>query len=246
MLFDFKATYASYTDEQLVQIAGNESGYQPAAVAAAKALLEERGITEENLQDMLFPRQPETEAAHTGMPQYEDGNTTIFEDVQRRPVSEQTKRRIKQICITWGILSAVNLISQVCNLYETVHLWGFHLTGFLSYLFAILAGVGLPFLSMLLLYRHKKWGWYLSVTHMVYYTLQLFFPFLKIFSSIPTDRAMSTMLFAALFPTALAFLVYMLMRQFRTDFSIPAKNMWWPLGIGLAISILPFVYAYIS
>lgn len=168
-MFDFKKTYINRTNDELVQIVANPSGYQPEAVAAARRLLEDRNITEEELQGMISPPETATDTG-AGMVRYEAGETDIFNEILRRTLPEtvQLKRRI--ISIWLGVNAAYVITVRLCFKIKYYYP-GARIVYSMEFL--TLLTMAFPFTIIYLLYRQDKRGRLLGIANSFYCLLHL-------------------------------------------------------------------------
>jgi hypothetical protein len=233
MLFDFRATYKTYSNEALAQIVANPSGYQPDAVTAARELLAARGITEEALHDMLYP--PKVTATFA-MPnvEYKDGQTNIFEEELTRPMSDQTRKRRVFIGIAWGGLQAIDLL-QKCYSYYIRYRYSGSFSFPMTFLFLDLLLTALPALSLYLLFKRQKWGWKLATGLMCYriaFLLQAVYHMFSVGAFYLFSIKWNTIIFWAVAAIYVVGLIFLINREFRNDFRISRKVMWQSMAGG--------------
>lgn len=175
MLFNFKETYASRSNEELAQIVAHPDQYQPEAITAAKELLSERDVTEEALQDMIYPPQPEELPAGNAV-QYEDGKTNIFEELQPRKRLLTIQPQLKLVYVLMGIYSFYRFILFIGELRLPLHLYSIPFV----FLFFVSLDFIIPACCIILLCRYKKSGWVMATA---YFSLSLLNMVIRLFSS---------------------------------------------------------------
>jgi len=242
MLFDFKEAYASKSNEELVQIIARPSGYQPEAVAAANTLLTERGLTAEDIGQILYP--PVTEAT-VGLAPFGDGQTDIFGEIGMKPLSPETRKKILFVGISWGALYLFNILTIGVSYAGAAE--------YLDLVSIIAAVIGMfisltPLMFVYRLYKRKMWGWLMSVFFLCLFCLAQVRAILQLFEFSAPPAGFLIALFRYYPVAALAVyatsLVLLYGRQLREELHISNEIAWRPAAIAGAVALLIFLLLF--
>lgn len=174
-MFDFKKTYASWSDEALIEVISNPGNYQPEALSAAKAILAERNITTGAVQQKQGPPEKRlsidtgfvTKLLMSGVPaklfpaiQQEEGS--IFHEIDTIRHWEKSIVRIRLFAIIFSLLYLISSVDQFTGA----------LAGKVDITSLFVVVIALyPIVCLVLLYMLKQWGWILLAFNLCYMVL---------------------------------------------------------------------------
>lgn len=173
---EFIDRYRKYSSAQLLEIIENPGDYQEAAVAAARAELDRRELTADQLNEarhLLSAKQEEERArealAKAPILTAKAVGRSIWRQVDPiRTTTSTTRKVILAICLVLAVQYLTLLVKQFpLLLYVLERLpdsWN------LSVLLGFLPLIALP-VSLFLFWKGRKWGWILLVLHMTYFGL---------------------------------------------------------------------------
>jgi len=226
MLFDFKKTFASRSNEELVQIIAHPDGYQPEAVTAARDLLDERGLTPEDLQLILHPPQPAT-ILNVNTVSYEDGKTDIFNELFRR-MPDQMVKQLSFICWSWGIVAGLDLLGRLYSYGVRLSRYSIFRPSYTIMFISLLINI-LPFLGIYYLRKKRELGWKLSVLMIIFGASSLlsgiYYLLKTVAMGVPVTTYWPRLLILPPLAIYITCAVFLLSRPFRAFYNISRRQL---------------------
>jgi uncharacterized protein YqgQ len=159
MEFDYYNLYAAYSNLELLKIVRQPQHYQEAAVAAAAQLLQERGITEEDQQqvDEYFQSAQLKKEQKTAKVQAYKGQVADFLEPVLQPQAEINPQKWVNIFLV--VLAIQYLWTFFSNARNLVSYFDFDEYGSVALIW-IISILYIPVIFYLV-YKKKRWGWIL-------------------------------------------------------------------------------------
>ena len=168
MQFNFKKTYASFTNIELLKILHEPHKYQPDAIAAAEEILSSKVVTEEEKTTALAEIEAEKKKAEKQKEPFLKAKAIAGDTIEDfiNPIKEKTlAREITLFCL--GLLliypfiawSPIKFIIGMFRCYDCV--WSLYEIELLAELLLLPIGI-------YLFYKHRTWGWVLLFGYFIY------------------------------------------------------------------------------
>ncbi|RYD91458.1 MAG: hypothetical protein EOP50_14255 [Sphingobacteriales bacterium] len=160
MTFDFHTEYSTWTDDQLRAVLQTPDDYQPAAVAAAEALLLERGapLIVEEAAPPPTPKPMQEWVLHNAAGGEETNLLEVLLQPQRHVFAWPERNWMRALFVLTALTYAYSVFLSVLNIYRYVTADG----AVLNFPFGLAIGFLLLYLfTLYLAARGDSWGWYL-------------------------------------------------------------------------------------
>jgi len=165
--FNFKETYASYSNVELLKIIRSKEKYQTSAIEAAHAILDDRNITDDDLAEVDAYYREIASKEHYNKFLKSSVNDAVFEYINPES-STATKINPQRWLLVASLFLLYKLIDASISAYKVVNYTISENIKIDEYTIVYCLSPIAIGLTLYLLLKRKKWGWALLFAYALY------------------------------------------------------------------------------
>ena len=250
---DFIKQFEAYSNMQLLRIIDSPNDYQPEAVEAAKAIISNRRLTEEEIETAKGELDAEKQEKERKENKFKDKVTSVYKSAfdSVNPMNKRNltaEKTIRNISIFFGAILLLHLFrNHEIRLYLDIFPdWD---TSAIFVFLPLLVGVT----AIILFYKKKRVSWFLFIIYLIYYAVSAFWMFIMVLSITPSgigavDVLLSTFYSPVIYIITFIFYVsiaWVISRKnIRSVYSISKQTMFYTISITALIMIFIIYLIY--